>query len=112
MTKKNKDFIIVPDPNAINASFEYVNDTYTTINGKTSSALTPSANNIGAVSGFSYGTSNQTTEYNLRIQESGGLYNSNYAWKKSSEADSNYRGESEPSSYNVICQPFFSLWWK
>lgn len=107
MTKKNKDFIIVPDPNAINASFEYVNDTYTTINGKTSSALTPSANNIGAVSGFSYGTSNQTTEYNLRIQESGGLYNSNYAWKKSSEADSNYRGESEPSSYNVICQPFF-----
>lgn len=107
MTKKNKDFIIVPDPNAINASFEYVNDTYTTINGKTSTALTPSSTNIGAISGFSYGTSTQTTEYNLRIQESGGLYNSNYAWKKSSEADSKYRGESEPSSYNVICQPYY-----
>lgn len=89
MAKPFNSFMIVQDPRFVDGSLKSSGST----GGLQSSVGAIATSSSGHLSLFSVGNPVAEASYNIRIQESGNLYEATFAWKKSALSDSHYLGE-------------------
>lgn len=104
MGKPFSSFMIVQDPRLIGGSLTSSSST----GGLQASVGAVATSSSGHLSLFAVGTPTNAGSYNLRIQESGNLYESTFAWKKAALADDYYLGEPDQRHMITFEDPWCS----
>ena len=107
-TNKNiapEQYFIVPDPKIESSLISNVSAQGGLIHGM----ATPATTNKGTFSAFTGGVLPAALNYDVRIQDSGGVYETQFAWKINGEADTLYRGEQDRRYQTDIQNPFGGL---